>query len=607
MRVENFLIPVAALAGQPINIMSADGYIHHESEPVAYYLVRHGETPWNQKKEMNDLAGNIVTGPLVQGDMDTELNETGVEQALHTVDFLSATGISIDAIYTSPLKRASSTAEIIASKFDLMPIHEQAFASRPWGAAKGKSLSERQKQYAIDSCGNYRGPNWEAMPTKERWSFQPVDRAESTDSVILRMQDAFARISAASESGSSKLVVTHSSNLKSMVLHCNETIVENARLNNDLSTIDKIEKVSFENVGIHKFLYDKRTDRISYCGEVKTPHSDTADSFVTRAIFDVGSSSLKVLVADVDPNIQKILRIHHSEERWIPFKRDMILSGQSFFSQAVQDKAMKAFADLKARLEKYHPAEWVGISTSAARSADNAAEFFEKVNSKLGIQVRVVTASEEGILGFLTAAAAAGLPKEHVISFDSGGASFQLAYETEGKLEVVEGMIAYLTALETLLTEIRGLPKEALESELNGKKITTSPNPVSIDEVKLLLPALQKRLPSLSNSFLEKLKNPNSTVVSIGGPFTAFSYAEHAVGKSTFMKDELWSAIEMHCGKTDSELQEFPYPRQAVLGMIFLYSMMDGLGIEKLTNVPSLGSCEGLAIAESYWTPKKPL
>ena len=62
-------------------------------------LARHGETAWN-------------VAEIFRGKIDIELNETGMKQAELLAEYLSS--IKIDAIYSSPLKRALQTAEAIA-------------------------------------------------------------------------------------------------------------------------------------------------------------------------------------------------------------------------------------------------------------------------------------------------------------------------------------------------------------------------------------------------------------------------------------------------------------------------------------------------------------
>lgn len=62
-------------------------------------LIRHGETAWNVKE-------------VFRGRIDVELNERGVKQAELLGEYLSKENML--AVYSSPLKRALKTAEMIA-------------------------------------------------------------------------------------------------------------------------------------------------------------------------------------------------------------------------------------------------------------------------------------------------------------------------------------------------------------------------------------------------------------------------------------------------------------------------------------------------------------
>ena len=62
------------------------------------YLVRQGQTDWNLLKRFNGLT-------------DTELNQTGIEQANEQAENMK--NISFDACFCSPQKRARQTCEII--------------------------------------------------------------------------------------------------------------------------------------------------------------------------------------------------------------------------------------------------------------------------------------------------------------------------------------------------------------------------------------------------------------------------------------------------------------------------------------------------------------
>lgn len=65
------------------------------------YIIRHGQTANNKKK-------------LLQGRSDTLLNEEGRQQALQASDWFAAQGIRFSKVYSSPLRRAVETAELIA-------------------------------------------------------------------------------------------------------------------------------------------------------------------------------------------------------------------------------------------------------------------------------------------------------------------------------------------------------------------------------------------------------------------------------------------------------------------------------------------------------------
>lgn len=86
------------------------------------YIARHGET--------NENAQGIV-----QGWLDTELNEKGIAQATAAARQFSA---PIEAIYSSDLKRAVRTAQEFRSRYQNVPYFEdQRLRERNFGDAAG--------------------------------------------------------------------------------------------------------------------------------------------------------------------------------------------------------------------------------------------------------------------------------------------------------------------------------------------------------------------------------------------------------------------------------------------------------------------------------------
>jgi broad specificity phosphatase PhoE len=90
-------------------------------------LVRHGETHWNRDG-------------LVQGaDSDIELNDTGLEQARRLAAFFKDEPIA--AVLASPLRRATATAEAIASQHELPVETDEGLKELKVGDLEGTSIS----------------------------------------------------------------------------------------------------------------------------------------------------------------------------------------------------------------------------------------------------------------------------------------------------------------------------------------------------------------------------------------------------------------------------------------------------------------------------------
>ena len=91
------------------------------------YLVRHGETTWNKEGRF-------------QGHMDVELSPVGLKQAEIVAERMKQ--IKIDQIYTSDLKRAYKTAEIIAKPHSLQLKEINKIREIHIGIWGGKTLEE---------------------------------------------------------------------------------------------------------------------------------------------------------------------------------------------------------------------------------------------------------------------------------------------------------------------------------------------------------------------------------------------------------------------------------------------------------------------------------
>ncbi len=95
-------------------------------------LVRHGETDWNAEHRF-------------QGHADPPLNDRGRAQAHALADELR--GTPFDAAYTSPLRRAAETAEILAVELQLPVRPVEALREIDVGEWQGLTRAEVRERY----------------------------------------------------------------------------------------------------------------------------------------------------------------------------------------------------------------------------------------------------------------------------------------------------------------------------------------------------------------------------------------------------------------------------------------------------------------------------
>ena len=101
-------------------------------------IVRHGQTDWNIIKRL-------------QGREDVPLNDAGRAQAEGAAELFSvirATGAVFPTVCTSPLSRASDTADRITEALGIAaPVKIQNLIERDYGSLAGLTLDERRKRF----------------------------------------------------------------------------------------------------------------------------------------------------------------------------------------------------------------------------------------------------------------------------------------------------------------------------------------------------------------------------------------------------------------------------------------------------------------------------
>lgn len=122
-------------------------------------LIRHGRTLWNSSGKF-------------QGQSDIELSQEGISQAEKLAENFPVT--HIDRVYSSNLKRAYITGEIIAKKFNVPIIKDKRLCEVSFGSWEGLTYDEIHEKWPNEIETMFSTPDVLTMPEGE--SFAQVQK-----------------------------------------------------------------------------------------------------------------------------------------------------------------------------------------------------------------------------------------------------------------------------------------------------------------------------------------------------------------------------------------------------------------------------------------------
>ena len=188
---------------------------------IKLVLVRHGKSVWNKENKFT-------------GWTDVELSEEGIKEAKEAGKLLKEKGYDFDIVYTSVLKRAIDTANLIIDEMkdsDLIIKRSYKLNERHYGALQGLN-----KQETIEKCGEEQVKLWrrgfvkppEVTLDDPRFPgndplYKDVDKSllpssESLKETIERVSDYYENeIKKELLNGKSIMIVAHGNSLRGLV------------------------------------------------------------------------------------------------------------------------------------------------------------------------------------------------------------------------------------------------------------------------------------------------------------------------------------------------------------------------------------------------------
>jgi exopolyphosphatase/guanosine-5'-triphosphate,3'-diphosphate pyrophosphatase len=147
-----------------------------------------------------------------------------------------------------------------------------------------------------------------------------------------------------------------------------------------------------------------------------------------RAVVDVGTNSVKLLVADVSGTLARpVCEESHQTRLGAGFYPDYVLQAGPIAETA---KTVAAFAAKAAGLGAGVPRI---VATSAARDAKNQLELIEAIQKASGLPVEVISGEEEANYAFLGITTDPLLAQKPLLLLDVGGGSTELILAENGQ------------------------------------------------------------------------------------------------------------------------------------------------------------------------------
>lgn len=157
------------------------------------YLTRHGQTLWNIEKRL-------------QGRGNSPLTEQGIERAKELRDRIK--DIHIDVIYSSPIERALTTANIIKGDKSIEVITDDGLMEMCFGDYEGKITDEVMKE----------NPNWDISLIMKGNTELTAPNGENLAEVRDRVARSMNKIIEENR-GKTILIVAHGITLKAIMYY----------------------------------------------------------------------------------------------------------------------------------------------------------------------------------------------------------------------------------------------------------------------------------------------------------------------------------------------------------------------------------------------------
>ena len=169
------------------------------------------------------------------------------------------------------------------------------------------------------------------------------------------------------------------------------------------------------------------------------------------AAIDCGTNSTRLLIGNKFETLDRQMKITQ-------LGQDLDESGE--LSSKAMNRVLDALEDFRSSLDIHEVSEVRMVATSAARDASNSEDFFNQVESTIGVRPELLTGEEEGRLAFEGAIAELKSFEGPFLILDIGGGSTEFVFGNEKAENIYSSEIGCVRLTEEFFYNDPPLPEE---------------------------------------------------------------------------------------------------------------------------------------------------
>lgn len=312
------------------------------------------------------------------------------------------------------------------------------------------------------------------------------------------------------------------------------------------------------------------------------------DCIVRRGALEIGSSSTKISIAEIDLCNPQLKRILYEKKIKINYLQDFLKTSKKNLSTKVLDEGFQEIQDLIALGMTFKPKSIVAIASKFIQKLPKHIEYLSKLKKITGLRVFKIGRKMEAILQFISLSENYPLDLKKVLlwNIDSSGISFT---RYDGK--------NYHVYLDSISSE--GFKNMVLEGLLGKSHIThKSPNPLGHENAKKAFEMIRVyskfNTPRIFKSWASNLE-----IVAIGRVHNSDVLSLLNQDSQLYQSGALNEAIIKRENLSDKQLNSTRSNTQ-ITNLILVHGYMESLGIDKITSM-KINPTVGVLLHPHFW------